>query len=114
MKPLVRPPPRFGNGVSNVAAKSRKVPNNRGSGRLGQRMDTRMAIRILCPACRRAVLTPLLEGEQESRCCDCAARYPVVESIIDLLPRLRERQTVAQALMEWGPIVRVLDNLAEC
>ena len=64
--------------------------------------------RIRCPACRKGLLTSVDPGEV--RCRDCDARYPVAQDILDLLPGYAGERSIAQASMEWEPLVRIYES----
>ena len=64
--------------------------------------------RIRCPSCQREVLSRA--NGREARCAACEIRYPIEAGVLQLLPPGSERRTLAQAAMEWPPLVRIYES----
>lgn len=66
---------------------------------------------ILCPRCRTSASNAaLVVEESQLRCPNCATSYPVRDGVIDLLPELPTKRTLAQAMMESDTIVRIYES----
>jgi LSD1 subclass zinc finger protein len=63
---------------------------------------------LRCPGCRHAFL--VAHGAAEVRCTGCAGTYPVGRGVVDLLPGLFSARTLAQAAMEFEPIIRIYES----
>ena len=66
---------------------------------------------ILCPRCRASSSDAALVAEElQVDCPACKATYPIRDGVIDLLPEVPMRRSLAQALMESDWIVRIYES----
>jgi ubiquinone/menaquinone biosynthesis C-methylase UbiE/uncharacterized protein YbaR (Trm112 family) len=66
---------------------------------------------ILCPRCRTGSShLALVAEESQLRCPTCATSYPIRDGVIDLLPEMPTKRTLAQAAMESDAIVRIYES----
>lgn len=63
-------------------------------------------VEIRCPTCRAA---PLAVSDGDARC-GCGATFLLHDGVLDLIPDLRPRRTLAQAAMQAEPIVRIYES----
>jgi len=65
---------------------------------------------IRCPTCREGLLAPLVARADGRVCGACGASHPLRQGVVDLLPQAPADRSLAQALMEWGPLVRIYES----
>ena len=61
---------------------------------------------VQCPSCHQG----MLQLTDQASCSSCSATYPIENQIINLLPELKERRTIAQLFMESDPIVNIYES----
>ncbi len=62
---------------------------------------------VLCPRCRKGTLEPT---PRDAACSACKAIWPVQDGVLDLLPPQAGRRSIAQAMMEAEPVVRLYES----
>lgn len=67
-------------------------------------------VRLLCPGCKKGLLAFDPATVDSVRCPECNSSYPVQNRIIDLVPEYSYQCTLAQAAMEWEPIIRLYES----
>ncbi len=65
---------------------------------------------VRCPQCRSAFCTMDESGEKSLACPKCRASYAVTSGVADLIPDLRFRRSLAQALMESPSMASIYDG----
>lgn len=65
---------------------------------------------LRCPACGGGSLLTGATDAAGVRCDGCGASYPVSAGVIDLLPGMAQRRSLAQRLMEAEPVVRIYES----
>jgi SAM-dependent methyltransferase len=76
----------------------------------------RTSITIVCPRCTDGLLSPPLDEAMSGAdgammaCARCGASFPVADGVLDLLPGSEASRTLAQAAMEWEPLVAIYES----